>query len=180
MTRAGIREETGIVAQRQRDRATYGRYAYRAPVCLPDAPKLEPLPEPVDPPTLVKAEPPLPKIVEPWPKPPVNKGGRPRVFEPDPRYTVRAILEAVSEAYGVTLAELLNSRYRPQRLALPRFAVSRLLRDKRNLSYPNIGRALGQDHSTAIHGCKRASGLLESDPEWTAAYRAAEHALCRP
>ena len=41
-----------------------------------------------------------------------------------------------------------------------RYAVYKLLR-MRGSSYCDIGRWLGKDHSTIIHGCRRADCMLE-------------------
>ncbi len=184
MSGAGIREVTGIVAQRQADRERWGRFKYRAPVCLPppiapEAPQnaeasrapFFPAPQPEKPPQT-----PFPPIREAvpgkgWPK------GQARVFEPNPAYSIKAILAVICEAFSVTPAEMYG-QYRPQRIALPRFAFCKLLRDKRNLSFPGIARVLGRsDHTAWCHAYRRANGLLETDPQWAAAYRAAEQAL---
>lgn len=45
-----------------------------------------------------------------------------------------------------------------------RYAVYKLLR-LRGSSYCDIGRWLGKDHSTIMHGCRRADYMLEKD-EW--------------
>ncbi len=184
MTRAGILEITGIVEQRAADRERWGRFAYRAPVILSDPPKLvavEPEPKPVDlvaeeaPPSAEPEQPPV-EAVSTAILVPVANDERPRRFKPDPRYPERTICAVVCMAFGVTEDELFSKR-RVRRLAYARFAACRLLRDRRNLSYPKIGRWLKIDHSSAIHGYQKAAKLLEHDPEWADIYRAAEQRL---
>jgi hypothetical protein len=166
-------ERVGIVERRQADRERYGRYAYRAPVALGDAPKL--IAEPVETPPVE----PVTIVLQPIDL--VEKGSRarPLVYTRGRPSVVKAILEAVGAAYGVTYGDMVAAaERRPQCIARPRFAACKLLRDRFNFSYPTIGRALGQaDHSTAVRGYKRACGLLASDAQFAHDYRAAEHAL---
>lgn len=82
------------------------------------------------------------------------------------------IVADVARAFDVTPGEMVQ-HYRDRRLAYPRFAAYRLLRD-RGLTTPQIGRMLGKrDHSTIIHGLERAETLLRTDPEFAARYEEA-------
>lgn len=87
------------------------------------------------------------------------------------------ILTAVAEAFNVTFYELRDAA-RTRRICYPRFAAALLLRDKLDLSFPQIARALNRkDHTSAQHEVRRGAHLLFTDPEWAALYRVAEHAL---
>lgn len=170
-------ERTGIPEQRAADRERWKRYAYHAPAILVLAPEPETVVEPAAP--SATAPPPVqPDLapVSPTILVPDDLGGRPRRFRPDKRFPELTILAAVCMAFGVTPSELMSIS-RPQRLARARFAACKLLRDKRNLSYPNIGRVMKQDHSTAVHSYRRAAILLVLDPEWARRFHAAELAL---
>lgn len=59
----------------------------------------------------------------------------------------------------------LVSHYKFDFLMMPRFAVYKALR-LRGWSYPQIGKALGRDHSTIIYGVRRADWQMERDPEY--------------
>lgn len=180
MTWATPREKLGIVEQRQADRARYGKYTYRPPVYLGTAysatpqPARVPLPVPKEPP-----QPPFPPILEAISIRLANPPGRPVFFRRKAGYPPNVILAAVCMAFGVTPVEFFG-RNRSQRMALPRFAAAKLLRDKRHLSYPETGRVMRLDHSTIVHGYRRAGQLLDTNLLWTAAYRAAERALGQP
>ena len=208
--------EYGIVAELQRRRALYGRYAYQAPVFLvPASPRANSLkgisdavrgdlcgnaaetdlkkshgPNSTRSPvrtTSDSAEPVVPtgnegSAGERDSLPPRNLGGRPQVFAPDERYPVAAIFAAVCAAYEITVPELLGER-QTQRVARPRFAAIKLLRESRNMSFPQIAKAFGRtDHTTAMSGYKRADYLLTGpdDPDFAARYRAAARALRAP
>lgn len=87
-----------------------------------------------------------------------------------------AILSAVAEAWDVSVFGLLSAK-RPARLFRPRFAAALILRE-RKLSFPQIGRALGQkDHTTAQHEVRRAAHLLHTDKEWAARYHEAKRLI---
>ncbi len=131
----------------------------------------------------------------PPPPPPVADKPRKRVkrrLDPDDlpptknrkilasRYSVRQVLEAVAEAYQLPVYALVSVT-RSQRVARPRFAAALLLREKRFMSHTRIGHSLGKrDHTTVLYEVRRAKILRQTDLQWAADYRAAEHALCRP
>lgn len=77
------------------------------------------------------------------------------------------ILNKASELFDLSVKELSgNQRYRY--LMPARFAMYKALR-VRAFSYPRIGKLFGgKDHSTIIHGVKRAEYMMERDPEYKA------------
>lgn len=87
------------------------------------------------------------------------------------------ILNAVADAFNITLSEILDGR-KTDRIARARFAAALFFRDGRNLSYPQIARAIKRrDHTSAMHEVARARELLATDPEWAERYHAAERLL---
>jgi len=74
------------------------------------------------------------------------------------RPTTSQVLVAVARAHDLPLARLLSPQ-RDRAVMLARQAAMTLLREA-GLSLPEIGRALGRDHSTVCHGLEvgRARG----------------------
>ncbi len=73
------------------------------------------------------------------------------------------VLEAVTQAYGITLQEL-RSKGRAKRIAVPRQVAMYLLRQEAGISLPRIGVLLGgRDHSTIMHGVRKVADRLERD-----------------
>lgn len=186
-------EALGIVAENLAKRAKYARFAYRPPcyamaksaritVDIPAGTrKVEYLDgvkrrEPA--PIIVKVEPPKPAppkhVKRPdYPDLPVTKDRK----IPETPHSTRDIVEATAEAFNVTVYMLLGPQ-RDQKLARPRFAAAKLLREKRLMSYTRIGFALGRrDHTTALSQVRRADELLECDLDWAARYHVALSAL---
>ena len=94
--------------------------------------------------------------------------------EPDPDVTIAGILRAVSEAYNVTIYNLVTPN-RSDKFCRPRFAAMKLMRDLRCMSYPRIGFCLGKlDHTSAMHGYRRAGEMYADGTGWRARY---DHAL---
>lgn len=87
----------------------------------------------------------------------------------------RALLciDAVCAIWGVTSAEI-RARQKPKHIVLPRFAAMWLARTQTELSFPEIGRLFGRDHSTVQAACKRVPGLIESDPNFRERLEAAD------
>lgn len=85
-------------------------------------------------------------------------------------YPERAIRVAAQLA-GANVEQLCSRWKAPYELLWARFAVMAALR-KRNYSYPKIGAYLGgRDHSTAVHGVRRAGELMMQSPEFEAMFR---------
>ena len=89
------------------------------------------------------------------------------------RVSIAAIKAGVSKAWGIN-EEVLWSKRRAWFVAHPRFGAFKLARDLTPLSLPVIGRLFGKDHTTVMHGIKRAEALLEEDVDFKTRYRTAE------
>lgn len=61
---------------------------------------------------------------------------------------------AVAEAFGVSVGDILGAD-RTREVANPRQCAFFLARKHTKLSYPQIGRGYGRDHTTVLHGVKR-------------------------
>lgn len=91
--------------------------------------------------------------------------------------TARDVLSAVSKASGIAEKSLVSDS-RDGTFRNPRFAIYYLCRTKACLSFPMIGRHLGdRDPSTIQHGTKRAAQLLETDRDFCALVKRASAAL---
>jgi len=84
----------------------------------------------------------------------------------------QCIIEDVARSFSVTRDEMVSA-CRDRRLAYPRFAAFRLLRDG-GLSMTVIGRMVGRRNHTSVRaGLLRADELLRTDPEFAARYEEA-------
>ena len=78
--------------------------------------------------------------------------------------TVRQMVAFVAFRIGCRPVDLLRSR-RTKQFATARFAIMWVARKATPYSYPQIGRALGGfDHTSILHGVRRAEVLRETDP----------------
>lgn len=77
-----------------------------------------------------------------------------------------AIVTRASELFQVHPRDLLGG-YRFQFVTRARFAIYLALR-RRGWSYEQIGKFLGRDHSSVIHGVKRAEYMVEKDAAFAA------------
>lgn len=77
--------------------------------------------------------------------------------------TIDQVIDTVAIYYRVTVEAILsNSRSRT--IAFPRHMAMYLARTETSLSYPQIGRKLGnRDHTTILYGYEKISELLETD-----------------
>ena len=76
-----------------------------------------------------------------------------------------AAMRRAGVAFGVTCEELRGGN-RAKRFAYPRFAVMSALLSA-GWSTPRIGVLLGgRDHTTVMHGIKRAKVLRDTDPDF--------------
>lgn len=87
----------------------------------------------------------------------------------------RRIVEAVAAAFEVA-PDGVFSRRRSWDLTRPRYAAYRLLQ-ARNLSTTRIGMLLKRDHTTVVHGLRRALELHDRDLDWRRRYEIAKAAL---
>ncbi len=170
-------EQLGIVAQRQRDRETYGRFAYKAPIpglaknhsITVDLAKpgerivrvmAAPKPAPVKPPE------PVPEIIQvPVTLRPRNSGNWRRITDDGVEERVRAILRATAAAFDVGAGEMMDP-CRARRLAYPRFAAMILIRKLCRLSLSTIGRVLHRDHTTILAGIDKGLKLRRIDADF--------------
>lgn len=76
--------------------------------------------------------------------------------------TLGSALRAVSDVFGVDKEDLLSPR-RAHYITTPRFALMYLGYYMTHNSTPMVGRFLGRDHTTIIHGCRRAIELKRSN-----------------
>ena len=76
------------------------------------------------------------------------------------------LLNKTSELFDIHKRDL-NSRVRFASIMPARFAMYKALRERR-WSYPRIGKLFEKDHSTIIHGVKRAEYLMERDASYAA------------
>lgn len=70
-----------------------------------------------------------------------------------------AMVATVAAIYGID-AELIWSRQRGPTLVEARHLAWWALREKTGWSYPELGRALGVDHSTVLHGVRNTCGKV--------------------
>lgn len=75
----------------------------------------------------------------------------------------RRILGAVARHYKVPLDRILSPE-RARLLIRPRLVAAYLIREMLGWSLPEIGRAMGRDHSTVHHAIRRAESLIHADP----------------
>ena len=87
-----------------------------------------------------------------------------------PSITPPAILLAVARYYGFN-ADQLKGRSRHKQIVGPRQIAMYLLREDAHLSTPDIGRLLGRDHTTVLHGLKQVVGDIARDGPCRAAVR---------
>lgn len=89
-----------------------------------------------------------------------------------PKASINRIIDIVARHYEVDPANL-RAACRISRFVRPRQAAYRLLSEKLNLSFPNIGRCFNRDHTTVMHGLHSARRLFENDVDWRRRYDAA-------
>lgn len=83
-----------------------------------------------------------------------------------PPVTVKMICHAVAHAFSFPVHQIAHRR-RAAENNDARMAVCWLAHDLTPLSYPEIGRRLGnRDHTTILHAVQRAKGRLVEDAEW--------------
>lgn len=79
----------------------------------------------------------------------------------------------LAELYTATGSseEFIMSDCKWREAAEPRHVAYYVLRNVAGISWPHIGRIFGRDHSTVIHGARRATKLMAADPKMAALYR---------
>ena len=99
-----------------------------------------------------KPTPPAPAKQFAMPKPP-----------PWPIVAEDAILRIVSERRNIPIAVLM-SRTQEKLICDARHVVMYLANDVAKRSFPQIGRQLGRDHTTIMHGVQKVRRMLRDDP----------------
>lgn len=90
---------------------------------------------------------------------------------------ISRIVSIVADLAQITVAEMIGDR-RSQHLARPRQIAMLIASEETTASLPTIGSCLGnRDHTTVLHGIRRARQMLASDPAMAALYRAAKDRL---
>ena len=88
-----------------------------------------------------------------------------------PRLPISDRLSIAADVLYVSYGELIGDT-RQAFIAHRRFLLMLFFRDHDGYSYPRIGGIIGnRDHSTVIHGVKRARQLIETDGDMAALYR---------
>ena len=83
-----------------------------------------------------------------------------------PRTSVRAIIAAAAEEFGVEPAGILSAR-RTRDLVVPRQVAMTLAVELLHLSTTTVGRQFGRDHTTVLHA-QRCVTALRADPIFAA------------
>lgn len=95
---------------------------------------------------------------------------KPKKLDPKTFGYINSVLHLVAKEYGVTKNDI-SSHRRQQNLTRARFTFIGIICETTGLSYPKIGYFLGgRDHSTVIHGHRKAKNLYETLPEFKKIY----------
>jgi chromosomal replication initiator protein len=86
------------------------------------------------------------------------------------------VVEAVCQHFGVSEKDL-RGRARTRDIAHPRQVAMHLLREETEISLEEIGRTLGRDHTTVMHGIRKIEKQLEDDVQLRAAIMAIREEL---
>ncbi len=89
------------------------------------------------------------------------------------------LADLLGREFAVDPADLLHGP-RSKQVARARFAFWCCLRDRYALSYPELGRMVGYDHTTVLTGIKKARALEEADDRWRVQYLTARNEWLRP
>ena len=79
--------------------------------------------------------------------------------------TCRNIIDAVEQLYGTKIVEQSRCPYRNR----ARFVAYYLCRQLTLKSYPGIANVFKRDHTSVLHGVRRAEEMLEREPIHTLA-----------
>ncbi len=77
---------------------------------------------------------------------------------------IRDCIEAASRAFNVSTMDIARQD-RSLRTAHPRFAAMYMAR-RWGFTFPRIGQVMGRDHSTVMHGARRACQLATGDEDY--------------
>jgi chromosomal replication initiation ATPase DnaA len=76
---------------------------------------------------------------------------------------VNRLVSRACEVTGVPLRDVMTARY--SEACYVRFAVMKVAREQ-GKSLPQIGRAMGKDHTTVLHATRKADELAVSHPDF--------------
>lgn len=93
--------------------------------------------------------------------------------------TFNRAVNGICAAFDVKRIDLLGTS-RKQSCAKPRQALFLMMSEVLPWSLPQIGRACNRDHTTVMHGIRRAKGFVETDPEFRARFFKAMSIACKP
>ncbi len=98
----------------------------------------------------------------------------PDVFNPPPpTLGVTEIIDAVARFHGIRSAEITGPK-RTRHLTRPRHIAMYLSRNHTSLSFPELGREFGRDHSTVQHGYRKVKREMTTDPDLSTKVRLLE------
>ncbi|OGO04169.1 MAG: chromosomal replication initiation protein DnaA [Chloroflexi bacterium RBG_13_56_8] len=85
------------------------------------------------------------------------------MLEPATKIDFDQILKVVASYYSLLLEDLVGPR-RSRNIALARQVTMYLARELTEMSFPQVGEALGsRDHTTVMYGCDKIAALFEKD-----------------
>ena len=109
----------------------------------------------------------------------VARQALPELYSASPtRMSVAVVIEAVARAHDLRTADLTGTR-RHRNLTRPRHIAMYLARKYCGVSFPELGREFGKDHSTIQHGVGRVEEMLSSDTDLATRIRVIETTLRR-
>jgi hypothetical protein len=143
-------------------------------------PKAEPAPIPISAPKPAKVDPVADlrgAVADLKARVAVLEGEPPMIKIAVSRESINNIIAIVCSLWNVTPGDLVGPR-RARVLAVPRFAFAHLARTHcQHMSLPQIGLIIKRDHTTVLHGLRRAEQLIRDDPEFARRVKSAELAL---
>ena len=92
------------------------------------------------------------------------------IFKASPglKPTPELILEETANFYNITTERILGSA-KTKDVVVPRQVAMYLIREKTDLSFPEIGRFMGRDHTTVLHAINKTQVQIEKDESFSAA-----------
>ena len=97
-----------------------------------------------------------------------------KVLPPIKRTLSDYIIHVVSEEYGIP-KDILLGKERKRIYSRPRQMVMYLLRNLTKRSYPAIGKVMGKDHTTVLHGVRAVERRASKDKDLAAVIVALEY-----
>jgi chromosomal replication initiation ATPase DnaA len=79
---------------------------------------------------------------------------------PTPRDRMRSIVAQIASEHGITPAELMGRCRRDKFVEARRDAICTIIRLYPEMSYPQVGRFFGLDHTTCLHHVREAGEYI--------------------